>query len=151
MNQTDFAGALEFALARERAAVAFYSELAAMASFAAQKATLDEFRLMEEGHVAMVKSMQARGRVSLSPEQAVDLGLAKRLAADEPPAAGMTYQQILATAIRKEERSGSLYNELATATLDGDIRTVFERLAAEETRHRHYFEDLYENEVSRDN
>ena len=45
MNQTDFAGALELALAREEAAVAFYQELMGMASFAAQKATLKEFKI----------------------------------------------------------------------------------------------------------
>lgn len=151
MNQTDFAGALELALAREEAAVAFYAELMGMASFAAQKSTLREFRLMEEGHVAMVKSMQAKGRINLSPDAAVDLGLARRLAAEEKPAAGMSYQQILSAAIKKEERSGNLYRDLATAAVDGEIHLVFERLAAEESRHKHYFEELYENEVARDN
>jgi rubrerythrin len=151
MNQIDFAGALELALSREEAAVAFYQELMGLASFAAQKATLDEFRLMEEGHVAMVKSMQAKGRVNLSPDAAVDLGLARRLAAEEKPAAGMSYQQILSAAIKKEERSGDLYRDLADAAVDGEIHLVFKRLAAEESRHKRYFEELYENEVSRDN
>jgi len=62
MNQTDLAGALELAMAREEATVAFHDELAVMASFAAQKSTLREFRLMEEGHVTMVKSKQAKGK-----------------------------------------------------------------------------------------
>jgi rubrerythrin len=81
----------------------------------------------------------------------VDLGLARRLAAEEKPVAGMSYQQILSAAIKKEERSGDLYRDLAAAAVDGDIRMVFERLAAEESRHKHYFEELYENEVARDN
>jgi rubrerythrin len=151
MNQTDFAGALELALAREEAAVAFYTELGCLSTFAAQKSTLRELRLMEEGHVAMVKSMQAKGRVNLSPDVAVDLGLARRLAAEEQPVAGMSYQQILSAAILKEQRSSDLYRDLAAAAEDGDIRMVFERLAAEESRHKHYFEELYENEVARDN
>lgn len=151
MTQTDFTGALELALAREEAAVAFYEELIGMASFATQKATLKEFRLMEEGHVAMVKSMKARGRVNLSPDAAVDLGLARRLAAQEKPVTGMSYQQILSAAIQKEERSGELYRDLAAAAVDGDIHLVFERLAAEESRHKYYFEELYENEIARDN
>ena len=150
MNQTDFAGALELALAREEAAVAFYEELLGMASFAAQKATLKEFRLMEEGHVAMVQSMQTKGRVNLSPDAAVDLGLARRLAAEEKPA-GMCYQQILSAAIKKEERSGDLYRDLAAAAVDGEIHLVFERLAAEESRHKRYFEELYEKDIAMDN
>jgi rubrerythrin len=151
MNQTDFARALELALAREEAAVAFYTELGCLSTFAAQKSTLRELRLMEEGHVAMVKSMQAKGRVNLSPEAAVDLGLTRRLAAEEQPVASMSYQQILSAAILKEQRSRDLYRDLAAAAVDSDIRMVFERLAAEESRHKHYFEELYENEVARDN
>ena len=65
--------------------MAFYEELSAMASFAAQKSTLTEFKAMEKGHVAMLESMKTRGTVNLSAATAVDLGAARRLAADERP------------------------------------------------------------------
>ena len=82
MKHDEFAAALAFALEREQAAVAFYADLESRAAFAAQKATLAEFRLMEEGHVALVRSLQARGEVNLSATAAVDLGLARQ--AHEP-------------------------------------------------------------------
>ncbi|HAP43409.1 MAG: hypothetical protein A2Y37_02350 [Spirochaetes bacterium GWB1_60_80] len=151
MKHDEFAAALAFALEREQAAVAFYADLESRAAFAAQKATLAEFRLMEEGHVALVRSLQARGEVNLSATAAVDLGLARQLAADEPPPAELDFQQILKLAIKKEERSGDLYGQLAAAALDPELREIFGRLAAEESRHRHYFEALYESEVARDN
>ncbi|TFG82521.1 MAG: hypothetical protein E4H20_07505 [Spirochaetales bacterium] len=151
MDAATFAEALDFAIGRERAAVAFYKELTTMASFAAQKSLLSEFMAMEEGHVAMLTGMKSRGMVNLSATAAVDLGLAKRLAADELPAAGMTFQDILVAAIKKEERSGDLYSSLVKAATDPDIKAIFERLIAEESRHKRYFEDLYETEVSRDN
>jgi rubrerythrin len=151
MEYGTFAEALDFAIGREKAAVAFYSELLDTASFAAQKSTLADFRSMEEGHVIKLSAMKERGEVRLSAKAAVDLGLARQLADEETPTAGMTYQDILSAAIRKEERSGSLYRELAQAALESDIKAIFEVLEAEEGRHKLYFERLYEEEVARDN
>ncbi|PKL08192.1 MAG: hypothetical protein CVV51_10195 [Spirochaetae bacterium HGW-Spirochaetae-7] len=151
MDAHGFDEALDFAISMERAAVAFYAQLSAMASFAAQKSVLAEFLAMEEGHVTMLTGMKTRGAVKLSPKAAVDLGLARRLAAEEKPTAGMNFQDILSTAIKKEERSGSLYVDMAAASADTEARSIFERLAAEETRHKRYFEELYETEISRDN
>ncbi|PKL23274.1 MAG: hypothetical protein CVV47_15160 [Spirochaetae bacterium HGW-Spirochaetae-3] len=151
MDATTFAAALDLALGREKAAVAFYRELSAMASFAAQKSTLAEFMAMEEGHVAMISGMKAKGSVALSPTVAVDLGLAARMDAEERPTAGMTFQDILVAAIKKEERSGVLYERLAEAASQPGLKSVFERLVAEESRHKRYFEDLYESEISKDN
>ena len=151
MGDSNFSDVIDFAIGRERAAVAFYEELSRIASFAAQKSTLAEFRTMEEGHVAMLLGMKARGAVKLSARVAVDLGLAERLGADEEPSAGMSYQDILTAAIKKEARAADLYASLEASASDPDIKSVFGRLKAEETRHGHYFENLYETEVARDN
>ena len=151
MDARDLYEVLELAIGRERAAVTFYEELSRNARFAAQKSTLAEFRAMEEGHVAMLAAMKARGAVRLSAAFAVDLGLARALDAGDQPVAVMSYQDILVSAIKKEERSGSLYADLAAAAADPDVRAVFERLSAEESRHKRYFEELYDTEVARDN
>ncbi len=142
---------LEFAIGREKAAVAFYQELTGIAGFAAQKATLAEFVAMEKGHAAMLEAMKARGTVKLSSSTAVDLGAARKVAAEDRPPAGMSFQDILSAAVSKEGRSLELYTQLARESGDPGIRETFERLAGEESRHRAYFQDLYEREVSRDN
>jgi len=151
MEHPTFAEALDFAIGREKAAVAFYDELLSLASFAAQKSTLAEFRAMEEGHVSKLENMKAGGKLKLSAKAAVDLGLAERLALSELPVSGMTYQDILVSAIKKEERSGALYANLAASSPDAEIRDTFSLLAVEEGRHRRYFEELYDSEVARDN
>ncbi len=151
MNTASFQETLDFAIGRERAAVEFYRELTGKAAFAAQKSALAEFMAMEEGHVAMLTGMKSRGAVNLSPGAAVDLGLARRLAAEEEPTAAMDFQDILVAAIKKEERSGDLYRSLVAAALDPDVKAIFERLEAEESRHKRYFEELYETQVARDN
>jgi rubrerythrin len=151
MSSATFAETIDFALARERAAVAFYEELSRVAAFAAQKSTLAEFRAMEEGHVSMLLRIKERGVVNLSAETAVDLALARNLAAAESPTAGMTFQDILTAAIKKEELSGDLYAELAADAANPEAKAIFERLAAEESRHRRWFEELYDAEIARDN
>ena len=151
MDYPTFAEALDFAIGREKAAVTFYNELLSLASFAAQKSTLAEFRAMEEGHVIKLTAMKAGGQLKLSAKAAVDLGLAERLAQSELPASGMSYQDILASAIKKEERSGALYANLAASSTDAEIRDAFSLLAVEEGRHKRYFEELYDSDVARDN
>jgi rubrerythrin len=151
MNQSTFSEAIDFAVRREQAAVEYYRVLAALASFAAQKATLLDFMAMEEGHVTLLTGIKRRGSINLSQAVSVDLGLAERLAAEEelPPSA-MGYQDILREAIKKEDRAYSLYVKLAAAS-GGEAKDTFDRLAAEESRHRRYFEELYEKDVERDN
>ena len=151
MSSATFSETIDFAVARERAAVAFYEELSRVAAFAAQKSTLAEFLSMEEGHVSMLLRIKERGVVNLSAETAVDLALARSLADAEPPTAGMTYQDILTAAIKKEARSGDLYVALAAAAQNAEAKSIFERLSAEESRHRRYFEELYGSEIARDN
>ncbi len=151
MEYPTFAEALDFAIGREKAAVAFYDELLSLASFAAQKSTLAEFRAMEEGHVTKLGNMKLGGKLKLSAKIAVDLGLAQGLSPAEPPAAAMTYQDILVSAIKKEERSGALYANLAASSPDAEIRDTFSLLAVEEGRHKRYFEELYDSDVARDN
>jgi rubrerythrin len=151
MDNVHFNEVLDLAIGRERSAVQFYEELSRLASFAAQKSVLGDFRAMEEGHVTMLVNMKGRGIMNLSSVPAVDLGLARKLDAAEKPTASMDYQDILVAAIKKEQRSGDLYTQLASSMGDTEAKAVFQQLAAEETRHKHYFEELYDTEVARDN
>ncbi|MBU0934132.1 MAG: ferritin family protein [Spirochaetes bacterium] len=151
MDFSTFDEALDLAIGREAAAVQFYTDLLALASFAAQKSVLEEFRAMETGHVTMLTNIRMRGRIELSATAAVDLALARRLDAEDKATAVMSFQDILVSAIKKEERAGDLYADLAAAASVPEVKEIFQRLAAEESRHRRYFEELYESEISRDN
>lgn len=151
MDKASFLEALDFAIDRENAAVAFYEELTRTASFAAQKSTLAEFKAMEQGHAAKLALMKERKEIRLSKDAVVDLGTAKLLAGGERPSSAMTFQDILAAGIQREDRSGALYSDLAKAAMDPDLRSIFELLSTEEGRHKRYFEELYEMEIARDN
>ncbi len=63
----------------------------------------------------------------------------------------MTFQDILTAAIKKEERSMSLYAWLAEDSELSEAKDVFQRLYREESGHKHHFEVMYESEISPDN
>jgi rubrerythrin len=138
---------MDFAIAREKDAVLFYQYLQKKVRFESQKEVLREFELIEIGHVQLlerVKTQQSLDKLSRNlPE---DLQLSSYLH-DVEPDENMTYQQILITAMKKEERSAVLYSSLRDQSEDPDLRKIFDQLMKEEENHRHHFETLYERDI----
>ena len=56
----------------------------------------------------------------------------------------MDYEQLLLFAIKKEQISIDLYNDLAAIVTDGESREVLLMLAKEETEHKQRFEIEYD-------
>jgi len=142
---------IDFAIVREKDAVAFYQFLQGKAQFAPQKEVLKEFELMELGHVRLlegVKQRQSMGKLSHSIPN--DLQLSHYLH-DVEPDENMSYQDILVAAMKKEERAASLYRLLRDQESDQEIKKVFDQLVTEEENHRHHFEVLYDRDIQGDN
>ncbi len=151
MTPVTFDETLDFAIAREKDAVAFYQELRALAKFASQKEVLTEFENMEKGHVTLlvgVKKSQQPAR--LSKQLPTDIHLDDFLVAS-PPASDMSYQDILITGIKREKTSAALYTRLRDDSGDAALKDVFSRLVVEEENHRSFFEKLYEKDIQGDN
>jgi rubrerythrin len=147
---TEFNEVIDFAISREREAVEFYRELQSIARFAAQKETLEEFEEMEHGHIRLLEGVLRREGFSGERKPAVNLELDTYLVPAEP-AADMTYQDILTAAVKKEKRSMELYSRLAEEAASPDLEEIFQRLFAEESNHKHYFERIYDDEIMSDN
>ncbi len=142
-----FNEALDFAISREKEAVAFYQDLQKIAKFASQKELMGEFEDMEKGHVTLlegVKSNQEPARLSKSIPS--DLHLDDFLISS-PPTEDMTYQDILITAIKRERKSAALYTGLKADTDDKALIDVFGRLIVEEENHKDYFQKLYDRDI----
>ena len=151
MALATFNEALDFAISREKEAVAFYQELQRMAKFSSQKQLMSEFEDMEKGHVALlegVKKNQEAGRLSKSIP--ADMKLDDFLVSSDP-APEMTYQDILITAIKREEKSAALYAGLKADTDDKALIDVFSRLIVEEENHKDFFQKLYDRDIQSEN
>jgi len=64
-----------------------------------------------------------------------------------PPSDGRTDEQIISFAIEKEKEAAELYTKLVGMAKKPNAKTMFQELAAEEVKHRKFFEGLREDQV----
>ena len=63
----------------------------------------------------------------------------------------MDYQEALVVAMKKEKKAFKMYIDLAGATDDTNLQTVFMSLAQEEAKHKLRFEIEYDDFVMTEN
>ncbi len=147
MAPVTFDETLDFAINREKEAVAFYRDLQAIAKFASQKELMKEFEDMEKGHVALLEGVKKNQEPArLSKPVPTDVHLDDFLVV-ATATAEMTYQDILITAIKREKKSATLYTRLRDDSADESLKSIFDRLVNEEENHRNFFERLYDRDI----
>ena len=146
MNDT-LKEALEFATTKEREAEKFYRTWVNQASNPAVKALFSELAETERGHAEKLsriapEDLIAQGR-TLS-----DLGLSDYLVEVEPQP-GMSLQDALILAMKREEASAALYERLSQ--FGGNAQSLFAALVQEECCHKRLLEAEYDDVVLREN
>ena len=146
MNDT-LKEALEFATTKEREAEKFYRTWANQASNPAVKALFSELAETERGHAEKLsriapEDLIAQGR-TLS-----DLGLSDYLVEVEPQP-GMSLQDALILAMKREEASAALYERLSQ--FGGNAQSLFAALVQEECCHKRLLEAEYDDVVLTEN
>ena len=138
MEPASHDSALEFAIAREEAAVELYTRLARGATRPGMQEAFFELANEERSHRARL--------VRLRGGPAQELLLPPCLAvscAEEHPPQELSYPDLLRLAMRREERSVVLYTNLAGATADRELARFFSDLARAEEGHRLRLESEY--------
>ena len=79
-----------------------------------------------------------------------DLRLSNYLVA-AAPTPDMSFQDIVLTAMKKEETAHALYTRLAEQSDSPAMETAFLKLASEEAKHKLHFETIYDDEVLTEN
>ena len=150
MTITEFNEILDFAIEREKEAVAFYKDLQAQARFAAHKEMLAELESMEMGHIVVIESIRQKGvkeqDIQKTPNLKISEYISKELSDEE-----LSYQNILIKAMKREENSFKLYSEMSVKFPDSEISTLFRKLASDEAKHKLLFERLYDDWISSGN
>ena len=141
---------IDFAIKREQEAVHFYQELQVIVSFKGKEALLKELEEMEKGHIRVLEGIRTKSIQNLSIPNVENLVISESLE-EIPPTADMSYQDILITAMKREESASKLYGMLAEEVVDDNIKRLFQRLAAEEAGHKLYFEKIYDKEILTEN
>ncbi|MCB5229740.1 MAG: ferritin family protein [Candidatus Cloacimonetes bacterium] len=150
MTIQEFNEILDFAVAREREAVEFYRDLQTQAKFAAQKELLKELELMELGHIKVIENIRKQGVQDSQIPKVQNLKISEYLSVDADQL-DLSYQNILIKAMKREEASQKLYQEMSRRFADGEIATLFRKLAADEAGHKLIFERLYDEWISAGN
>ena len=144
---------LEFAIAREVEANAFYKTLAGRVENPAMSELILEFAKDELEHKRKLElEMMKQGKVVVESEKAED---AKALdefemanyIVDAGEPMDMEYEDLLLLGMRKEKASFRLYLDLAAIVKDEEFRETLLSLAEEEARHKVQLEIDYDDFV----
>lgn len=141
---------LDFAIAKEEEAAAFYRDLASRTEWPWMTKTFEEFAREEDGHKAKLMGIK-RGKLTAVPaDKVADLKIGDYLV-DVEPGGQLDYQNALILAMKREKKSFKLYMDLAEATDDGSLRSLFSVLAQEEAKHKLRFELEYDERILTEN
>ncbi|HNY03523.1 MAG TPA: ferritin family protein [Bacteroidales bacterium] len=141
---------LDFAIGEEQAAVDFYLQLAAQSTNSQTRKIFEEYAEEEMRHKANLVTVRENGHFTLPEAQVRDLKIAEYLV-DVRPAPGMTYQDALILAMKKEKAAYRMYSKLAEKATDPEMKSLFLRLAQEESKHKLAFEIEYDDFILREN
>ncbi len=135
---------LDFAAAREQEAEAFYKEWARTADHESVRVLFGELGAAEHGHWQLLAHVTPADVVARSTGRVVDLGISEWLV-EVKARPGLSLQEALVVAMKREESSARLYDRLAQC--GGESSTLFRSLANEERCHRKTIETIYDDEI----
>ena len=149
MNFKSIDEILDYAIDKEKEAVAFYNELSKKESIASLALTFKELAQEEAKHVKLLtnlsKNQSAIGSYEL--KKVTDLKVSDYLV-DMEYTEGMLMQDILVLAMKREEMAVKLYTNLAMGAVDQESAKLFKLLAQEEAKHKLTFERLYDDDLA---
>jgi len=141
---------LDFAIEKEEDAYQFYTDLAGKMQRPHMKKIFEQFAREEKGHKAKLQAVKEGKLLMPAAQKVIDLKIGDNLV-DVEFDAEIDYQQALILAMKAEKAAYKLYNDLAGATDDQNLRATFLTLAQEEAKHKLRFEIEYDDYVLRDN
>jgi rubrerythrin len=133
---------LDFAIAREVEATKLYTELAHQVEKPRMRKVLEDFAREEQEHKTKLEAVKA-GESVLKEEEVGSLGIADYVVGGEARP-DMSYPDTLILAMKKEDVSVRLYNDLAKIAQDQELKDMFSLLAQEEAQHKLRFEIEYD-------
>jgi rubrerythrin len=149
MNFTSIDEILDFAIEKEKEAVAFYNDLSRKESISALAKTFKELAQEEAKHVKLLTNISKnQGAISsYELKKVTDLKVSDYLVEMEYTE-GMLMQDILVLAMKREEMAVKLYTNLAMGAVDQESAKLFKLLAQEEAKHKLTFERLYDDDLA---
>jgi rubrerythrin len=148
MDFKDLEDIVVFAIGKEKEAAEFYQDLSEQQQFLDKKKMLEEFAAEERKHQRLLEDLQS-GQVSAKldayPFKWITDIKRSDYAVDVPYRPGMSYNELLMLAMKREERALALYNHMLANTQDPQSQKVFKMLCQEEAKHKLALETMYDD------
>lgn len=146
MHFESFEEIISYAVEKEKEAARFYEDVSRQEPFAGTKKTFEEFAREEQKHQALLEDLGSN-REKLAEYKFKWIPDLKRsdYLVDIVYREDMGYADILRLAMKREEKSLSLYNELVERAEKKDLITLFKMLSQEEAKHKLALETLYDD------
>ncbi len=141
---------LDFAIQKEEEAAAFYTDLASKVERPSMKSVFEGFAKEEMGHKAKLEAVKAGNKLISAEQKIRDLKIGDHLVEIEVKE-DLSYQEALIIAMKAEKNAYILYNNLASATDDPELRDTLLGLAQEEAKHKLRFEIEYDDNILTEN
>jgi len=133
---------LDFAIGREIEAINLYTELAGQVKKVELRKVLEDFVKEEQEHKTKLEAVKT-GESVLKEEEVGSLDIADYVVGGEARP-DMSHADLLILAMKKENVSVRLYNNLAKIAQDQELKDMFLLLAQEEAQHKLRFEIEYD-------
>ena len=141
---------LDFAIRKEQDSADFYTALAKKMDRESMRKIFLDFAGEEKGHKEKLIAVK-EGKLMLDAEERVlDLKIGDYLV-DVDMSPDLDYQEALILAMKAEKASFRLYNDLASATDNANLKETFLNLAQEEAKHKLRFEIEYDDFIYKEN
>jgi len=144
MEFKDFQDIIDFAITKEEEAVSFYEEAAEIQTMAGSKKMFAEFAGEERKHVRLLQNIGNEDVSNYDFEWIPDMKRSDFLV-DIPYEKNMSYKDMLHLAIKREEKSLALYNDLLKNAQSAQFQNVFKMLCQEEASHKLKLETLFDD------
>jgi glycerophosphoryl diester phosphodiesterase len=135
---------LDYAIERESEANVFYKNLAPLVKKPSVRQAIENFALDEYRHKLHLEAIRD-GEITFTDDEIGSLELADGFD-DIKLRAGMTYTELLAYGIKREDKAHRFYTQLAQRSKQKVARELFTQLAQEEAHHRLTLEFEYDLE-----
>lgn len=140
---------LDFAIAQERQAAEFYTDLAKKIDDAAMRDVFEGFAGQERGHEELLLRIKSEKSLVPAATATVDLKIADYMVCDA--GSPKDIQDAYLIAIKKEQAAFAMYTRLAQLAPSESLCSTLSGLAAEESAHKLKIELEYEQRFMGEN
>jgi rubrerythrin len=146
MDKKKFEEVIQFAIGKEIEAFNFYTSASQVAKYSGAKELFLDLAKQEEGHRKLLENLNMEKIAQARIEKIPNLKISDYMV-DAELKPDLSYAEMLRIAMKREERSIKLYEDLRGSNPDENLKKLFTFLVQEESKHKFRLEKIYDDEI----